>query len=284
MANVIEKFQEQIGQFSRVKNAYCENEMTFDLYFTGNIIKVQFADGKIKRYGSFKRKEGMFLAKLTNKVVKERIESGAYKPRNTDPMRFRNNTIMYSSQRIRENLFKPCVSVDITGCYWRTSYNLGLIDEKTYLVGISKDREFKDARNIAIGSIGALITHERYVNGKLVSSEKTRKFGATARLDVIDEVWAKANWIARKLGPDFLMFLTDCFFIPEHRLDELCSLIEAEGYEWKSERCQFGEINKMHTGIDKKGKEIFTEKVIWYNVEKDKLKFHDFSNIHNVNF
>jgi hypothetical protein len=191
---------------------------------------------------------------------------------------------MYSSQRIRENLFKPCVSVDIVGCYWQTAYNLGVIDEKTYLVGISKDREFKDARVISIGSIGSLLTHEKYVNGKLVNTEKTRKFGATARLDIIDEVWAKANWIAKKLGPDFLMFLTDCFFVPEHRLEELCSLIETEGYKWKAERCQFGEINRMHTGTDKEGGEIFTEKVIWYNVEKDKLKFHDFSNTHNVNF
>jgi hypothetical protein len=284
MANVAEKFKEQTGQFSNIKNVYCRNEMTFDLFYSGNIIKVQFEDGKMKRYGRFKQKPGMFLANLTNKVVKQRIESGDYVPRNTDPMRFRNNTIMYSSERIRENLFKPCVSVDIIGCYWQTAFNLGVIDEKTYLIGISKDREYKDARNIAIGSIGSLLTHEKYVKGKLISTEKSRKFGATSRLDVIDHVWAMANWIAQKLGPDFLMFLTDCFFVPEHRLKDLCNYIEEEGYKWKVEKCQFGEIRKMHTGINKKGDEIFTEKVIWYNIEKDQVKFHDFSHVHNVYF
>jgi hypothetical protein len=284
MANVLEKFNEQLGQFSAIKNVYCKNEMTFDLIYSGNIVKVEFEDGVTKRYGRFKQKPGMFLSRITNKVVKERIESGAYIPKNTDPMRFRNNTIMYSSQRIKENLFKPCVSVDITGCYWQTAYNLGVIDEKTYLLGISKDREYKDARNIAIGSIGAMITREKYVNGKLVSTEKSRKFGATARLDIIDHVWAMANWISGKLGPDFLMFLTDCFFVPEHRTKDICSYIEQEGYKWKIERCQFGEVIPMHTGINKKGEPLFTEKVIWYNVEKDKVKFHDFSNVHNHNF
>lgn len=284
MANVLEKFNQQNNQFSAIKKVYCKNEMTFDLFYSGNIIKVQFEDGKTKRYGQFKKKEGMFLAKLTNKVVKQRIESGEYVPKNTNPMRFRNNTIMYSSKRIQENLLKPCVSVDIMGCYWQTALNLGVIDQKTYDIGISKDREYKDARNISIGSIGALLTHERYVNGKLISSEKSRKFGACARLDVIDHVWAMANLIAKKLGPDFLMFLTDCFFVPEHRLKDICSYIEDEGYKWKAERCQFGEVRPMHSGIDKKGGKLFTEKIIWYNVENDKVKFHDFSNKHNVNF
>ena len=284
MANVLEKFNQQNSQFSAIKEVYCRNEMNFELFYSGNIIKVQFQDGKVKRYGQFKKKEGMFLAKLTNKVVKQRIESGQYIPKNKDPMRYRNNTIMYSSERIKENLFKPCVSVDIVGCYWQTAFNLGVIDEKTYLIGISKDREYKDARNISIGSIGALLTHEKYVNGKLISCEKSRKFGACARLDIIDHVWAMANWIAGKLGTDFLMYLTDCFFIPEHRLDDLCSYIEVEGYKWKAERCQFGEVRPMHSGIDKTGKKIFTEKVIWYNVEKDKVKFHDFSHNHNFNF
>lgn len=284
MANVLERFNQQNGQFSAIKNVYCKNEMTFDLFYSGSIIKVQFADGKIKRYGQFSKKEGIFLAKLTNKVVKKRIELGLYIPKNKDPMRFRNNTIMYSSKKISENLLKPCISVDIVGCYWQTAFNLGVIDEKTYQIGISKDREYKDARNIAIGSIGALLTHEKYVNGSLVSTEKTRKFGACARLDIIDHVWEMANRIAKKLGPDFLMYLTDCFFVPECRKNDICKYIEEEGYKWKIERCQFGEVRPMHMGIDKNGKKMFTEKVFWYNVEKDRVKFHDFSHKHNVNF
>ena len=87
MTNVLEKFNQQNGQFSAIKEVYCRNEMNFELFYSGNIIKVQFEDGKVKRYGQFKKKEGMFLAKLTNKVVKQRIESGQYVPKNKDPSR-----------------------------------------------------------------------------------------------------------------------------------------------------------------------------------------------------
>ena len=284
MSLAFEKFNQQKKKFGAIKELYCKNEMSFDLYYTGSIIKIQFADGKIKRYGQFPRREGMFLSKLTQNVVKQRIDSGKYVPRNTDPMRFRSNTIMYSADSIRKNLFKPCVSVDIVGCYWKTALNLGVIDQKTYEIGMKKDREYKDARVVAIGSLGALTVHEKYLNGKLVSTDKERKFGACARLDVIDHVWAVANWIAQKLGPDFLMFLTDCFYVPEKKQKALCKLIEQEGYSWKVEKCEFGGVKRMYEGKSRTGEHIYTEKVIWYNFNKAKFKLHDFSYLHNKSF
>lgn len=279
-----EKSDHEISHTDKLKKAYCAAGLTFDTYYSGSITKVIFADGKTKKHGSLTLKPGMFIPKITNRVVAKRIQDGLYVPKNTNPNRHTNNTIMYSSERIRENLFKPCFAVDISGCYWQTAFNLGIIDEETYLKGIAKDREYKDARNIAIGSIGSLTIHERYEQGKLVLHELIRKPTACARLDIIDHVWEMAQRVAGKLGKDFLMYLTDCFFVPEDRLNDVCAYLEAEGYKTKAERCEFGSVQRMHEGTSKSNKPFYTEKVIWYLPAKDKFKFHDFSNIHDKTF
>jgi hypothetical protein len=223
----------------------------------------------------------MHLPKLTNAVVQKRIDEGLYVPVNKDPYRFTSNTIMYNSQQIQKILFTPCVSVDIQSCYWTTARNLGVIDEKLYLRGMEKDREFKDARNISIGSIGSLTIHDKYEKGKRVLHELIRKPTACARLDIVDHVWAMANRIATVLGPDFLMFLTDCFFVPEGRKDDVKQILSEEGYKSKSERAVFTHLKRMRTGTDKN---FFTEEVVWYLVDKEVYKLHDFSNKHNVSF
>jgi hypothetical protein len=279
-----EKFDQEKKKFGNIKDAYCKAGLTFEIYHQGNITKIIFDDGKEKKYGSLKLKPGMFISKITNRIVKQRLESGLYVPKNTNPDRYNSNTIMYNSEGIRSNLYKPCVSVDIIGCYWQTAFNLGVIDQITYNKGIEKDREYKDARNIAIGSLGALIMHERYENGKLISHELSRKFGACARLDIVDHVWDMAQRIAKTLGPDFLMFLTDCFFVPVNREKDVAAYLNAEGYRSKAERCEFGSIERMSSGINRHNEEYFTEKVIWYAADKGVLKFHDFSHTHNRKF
>lgn len=282
--SITNKYLEQKSRFSYMKNAFCAAEMNFDLYYIGNIVKIKMEDGKTKRTGSIDVRQGMFLPRITNKVVKKRLDSGEYVAKNIDPMRSTNNTIMYNSDGIKDNLLKPCVAVDIVACYWTTAFNLGVIDQNTFDKGMAQDREYKDARNISIGSIGAMTIHEKYVSGKLILTERYRREGACARLDIIDSVWDMANRIAKKLGPDFLMYLTDCFFVPEERKNDLCSLIEEEGYNWKAEECFFTKVRELHSGIGKTGERIFTEEVWWYLVAKEKHKLHDFSFKHNHKF
>lgn len=183
-----DKFDHMNEHFNKWKQALCTNGSSFEIFHTGSITKVVFSDGKKKKYGEIAKKQGMHLPTITNRNVKKRLESGEYVPKNTDPNRFNSNTIFYSSKSIQENLWKPCIAIDITGAYWQTAVNLGVIDHATYLKGIEKDREYKDARNISIGSIGALTIYEQYIDGKLVKHELRRKFGACARLDIVDHV------------------------------------------------------------------------------------------------
>jgi hypothetical protein len=282
--SLFEKFKNQKRSFSNLKQTYIDLEMTFDLYYSGSTVKIAFEDGVKKRQGHFLPKEGAFLTGLTNKVVKKRIDSGEYVCKNTNPSRINNHTIMYSSANIKKNLLKPCVAIDLSACYWRTSYNLGVIDQWLYDKGMAKDREYKESRVISIGSIGALIMHEKYIKGKLVSTDNIRRFGACARLDIIDEVWSIANRIATKLGPGFLMYLTDCFYAPEPMADVLCKFIKEEGYDFKIDLVQFEKVERMHTSLDKLGNDIYTERVTWFSAEQDREKIHDFSNIHDRNF
>jgi hypothetical protein len=283
--NLFDKIKNQKRSFNNMKNTYIESEMTFDMYYSGSTMTVVFEDGKKKKQGhAIPGRKGMFLAGLTNKQVKKRIESGEYICKNTNPSRMTNNTIMYSSQNIKKNLLKPCVAIDISSCYWRTAYNIGVIDQKLYDIGMSGGKDFKEARVISIGSIGALVMHEKYVKGQLVSTDNTRRFGANARLDIIDAVWLMANKIASKLGSGFLMYLTDCFYAPESMADDLCRFIKEEGYDFKIDLVQFEKIERMHTALDKLGSQIYTEKVIWFSDEQNREKMHDFSNIHDKNF
>ena len=277
-------FRDKKEAFQNIKNAMCESELTFDLYYGTSVVKIVDQDGIITRWGSVPQKNGMFLPQITNKVVNKRLKDGDYVPVNTDSKRYVNNTIMYSNSNIKRNFKNLCVAIDITACYWQTAFNLGVIDEKTYKLGMSKDREYKMARNVSIGSIGAMIFHQKYEKGKLVFSEITRRPGACARLDIIDHVWQVAQRIADKLGKNFLMYLTDCFYVPASKTDELCKLIENEGYSWKLHQVGFEKIERMSTGTNRANNEIYTEKVVWYDFEKKKHTFHDFSHVHNYKF
>lgn len=279
-----DKFDYVNEHFNKWKDSLCEHGSSFELFHTGSITKVVFESGKRKKYGEITQKPGMHLPTLTNKNVKSRIESGEYVPKNTDPYRWNSNTIFYSSERIKENLWEPCIAIDIIGAYWQTAVNLGVIDHATYLKGIEKDREYKDARNISIGSIGALTIYEKYVNGKLVTHELRRKFGACARLDIVDHIWDLAQKIAKKLGPDFLMFLTDCFFVPLRREADVKQWLAESGYKSKAEAIIFSEVQRMNNGTNKFSDTFFTEKVHWKCLDKNQWKFHDFSNKHNYNF
>jgi hypothetical protein len=279
-----DKFDFVNEHFNKWRSVLCKNGSSFELFHTGSITKVVFADGKKRKYGDLTQTPGMHLPTITNRNVKKRLESGEYTPQNKDSYRYNSNTIFYCSKKIKENLWEPCVAVDIVGAYWQSAVNLGVIDHATYLKGIEKDREYKNARNIAIGSLGSLTMYEKYVDGKLVQHKLIRKFGACARLDIVDHVWEVAQKIAAKLGPDFLLFLTDCFFVPLRRESDVKKYLAAVGYKTKSEAVIFTELERMRSGINKFSENFFTERVHWKCLDKNQYKYHDFSNKHNYDF
>lgn len=270
---LLSNFNHVLRKRQKMVATYANLNMTFTMTYVGSGVKVTFDNGKTKKLGTFKVKPGMFLSQVAMKSVIKRLKSNDYVPKSTDPGRWNNNTVMYNPESYTDNFKKKGVAVDITGCYWKTAFNIGAIDQRTYEMGLKKDREFKEARNIAIGGLGAVVTTEKYVKGIKVSTTRTRRPGALVRLDIIDHVYDMANRIAEKLGQDFCMFLTDCFYVPEDRFKDVCKYIEEEGYDWKHEDIIFGPCIRQFESEDKSR---WTDYVEWYTINKDKFKWHKF--------
>jgi hypothetical protein len=271
--SILAGFSAILKKRQRMVATYADRGMTFSMQFVGSSVKVFLEGKKPKKLGTIAIKPGMYLSQSCMRSVMKRLKSGDYVPKNTDPKRWNNNTVMYCPESYNKNFDKDGVAVDITGCYWRTAYNIGAIDKRTYEMGLKKDREFKEARNIAVGGLGAIVTTEKYVKGLKVSTTRERRPGACVRLDVIDHVYAMAQRIATKLGADFCMFLTDCFYVPEHRFRDVCRYIEEEGYDWKHEDIVFGPCIRQFESEDKTR---WTDYVEWYTIDKDKFKWHKF--------
>lgn len=80
------------------------------------------------------------------------------------------------------------------------------------------------------------------------------------------------------------MYLTDCFFIPINRENDVKKWLSDNGYKTKSEAVIFSEVERMRTGTTKNTESFFTEKVHWKLLDKNIWKHHDFSNKHNYDF
>jgi hypothetical protein len=275
-----ERIRNSIKDLKKIKDSLIKAKSSFTIRYIGNIAEFHFdSTGRTRRFGAFKPKVGMHIPKMVLHEVDKRLKEGEYKPVNTDQDK-NVKTIMYNYFNINRNAKQHCVSVDINACYWNTAHNLGIISDHTFEMGLTKEAEWKEARNVSIGSLGAEMFFERFEEGVMIKSWTEKRFGANCRLDVMDHVWAMANRIVDKLGDDFLMFLTDCFFVPIHRLDDLQKYVKEEGYSTKYEDCEFVKVQRMMDVQDREGKPLYTDKVIWYNVQNDKFKFHDFSNMH----
>lgn len=285
ISTIAEKHEQNVQQLRNIKRMIKKFKLSCTIQHVGSVSYFYFdKTGQVKKYGAFKPKPGMHIPKLVMRNVKERMQQGLYTPANTNPDRYDTNTIMYNPDNIAKYIGKHCVSIDINGCYWNTAYKIGLIDEKTYKMGLKKDKEYKYARNMSVGSLGASILIERYENGKKAYSQHLKRFGACARLDVIDYVWDISQQIGRMLQSDFLMFLTDCFYVPFSRMKDTCEMIESFGFSWKKTDVEFLKVDRMSEYIKKDDSHGYTDKVIWYDADEDKFKFHDFSDKHHYIF
>jgi hypothetical protein len=265
--------QSKGGEFSYKLLKMCvdngiEHKMTFTIKNLGVKSSIIYDNGKKRDFMDLSfRMKGMHLSKMMYDNVSKLVESGGYVPKEKNNSRLNFNTIMYDPYNISENYYKPVWSVDIDHCYWRTAYLLGIINERLYNKGMEKGQEWKTARNAAIGSLGAFYTERRYVDGKDMGVTVHNRAMNRVRCDIIDYVWKMACKIGEVVSDGFLMYLTDCFFITEDKLEEVCSLIESYGYTWKKEKIWF-KISSKYLMTN-------TDKIIWVkekNVGNDVIR------------
>lgn len=263
-----------------------KNDKTFITREVGQSASIIFESGTKQRFAEAGMgKNGAHICRMLYSHIEKRLRDGEYFPKNTNNDRDCVKTIMVDFKNIEKciNNKIECRAIDISACYWNTAHIIKAMDDKMYNYGMSKGKEWKEARNVAIGSIGACIYENRYKNGKLLTPGGIhyRRPLNIVRLDVIDHVWEVANQIANQVKDGFCMYLTDCFFVMENYADEIARLLEKEGYQSKQEPAVFTNIMNIHQSFRAK-------KVVWkkgnIDLASDISPSHYFSDNHIIRY
>ena len=156
-------------------------------------------------------------------------------------------------------------NVDINNCYWETAYKMGFMSQKTYANGL-KTKRWKDGRNASIGALVKTTVVSKYKNGKLASSEieKGEIDFSPIRNNIISHVHGLFLGLLKQLGDDWLMYLTDCVYVPYDKITEVQEYFKALGYQSKVETYQLDGVNEK-TGL-----------VNWFDYQKNAAKAFQF--------
>jgi hypothetical protein len=223
--------------------------MDLNIAFTVKIIgssttKLVLADRIIIAKDSGNFMKGSHLSHMMIVEVEKKINDATYVPFNTDNDRRRLDTVMYDPFNITRLLNKPVAAVDIRSCYWTTAHNLGIISDKLFDSGFKKDKEWKEARAVAIGSLNTSVKEYQNIDGVLTLVGAYRRPYNTVRLDIIDTIWKIANEIALELQDSFCMFLTDCFYVDAKSESKVYELLEKYNYKARSKYIFFNTITE----------------------------------------
>lgn len=232
MSSEILLYKRHIEDLRNIQNPYRIVEYSSRIIVTSN---VDGADIKREFVKNYYKTKGLHIVAMTYNSVRERILSGEYVPKNTDTARIDPPNSFYNEDiLLKMSSGEEIIAVDINSCYFNTLFQLGAISEKVYKSAFRKKSEYKDARNIAVGSLGRVGYITEY-DGEKEMKGLERRDTAVVRLDVIDTVYNRSLKIAKELGSDFLFFLTDCFFIRPQGLKLLKLLLDKHLYTYKVE-------------------------------------------------
>jgi hypothetical protein len=250
-----------------------ELEMSFTYREIGHTCELDFFTHKSRGKDSQGFIKGSHLSKVVYADVAKRVASGQYVPKNTNNEQENINTIMFSYINILMNRLKPCVAVDIDSCYFNTAYKIGAISERAYNLGFKQKEKYRHARSVAIGSLGACIYETQYRKGKIVNKIQYRRPFNIVRLDVVEHVWNVAIKIAEQIGPEFFMFLTDCFYVSPNNEQLVYDLLKQEGYTAKSQHIDNITVRRMN-------RENY--EVRWLKENSETSSFHYFNEKHKI--
>jgi hypothetical protein len=167
---------------------------------------------------------------------------------------------------IKKYLGEQIYCVDVNNCYWDTAYKMGFISQVTYLRGLKK-KEWKIGRNASIGSLSKVVVETNFINGIRAESTiiKPELDLSIIRDKIVSEVHFSFLEILKKLENDWIMYFTDCIYIPLSRVEEAKAYFKDIGYETKVETYQLDKFNEE------------TLKVNWYDYQKNTDKSFQFS-------
>lgn len=242
-------FHDQVYQ-NNLNNAI-RFKKTFRVKDRGGCTVIEYPNGHKKRFidGSI-MVSGSHLSYRIFKEVETRIKNDLYKVKNKNNERMLYNTVMFNIDVIKKSYFKKCYAIDINSCYWNVARNIGVISEEFYRKGFKEGKNWKNARNAAIGSLGAYEIETIYIDGERAGQEHSRREYNTVRSDIMDYVWEIANEISSQVKEGFCMFLTDCFFVTEDVKEKVIKLLEEKNFEYKVELIYFKNCSTTRGNIN----------------------------------
>jgi hypothetical protein len=156
--------------------------------------------------------------------------------------------------------------VDVNNCYWDTAYKMGFITQTTYLKGLKK-KEWKIGRNASIGGLSKVVVESVFVDGIKIESApiKPEVDLSIIRDSIVSHVHESFLSILKRLGDDWLMYFTDCVYVPLDKVNEVQEYFKELGYHTKVTTYQLDKVN-LETGM-----------INWYDYQKNKAKGFAFS-------
>ena len=222
----------------------------YELVVSGTTEKIR-CNGKT--YLSFDRtaviRNGYFISNLVRKDVSNWLAD----EKNTLIERKRDYVEQkFCLENIEKNVGKLLVSIDINDCYWQTAYNLGYITQKTYGKGLEQ-KAWKVGRNASIGSLCKAEMITTYKGGMIMRGDDKKLQRKVIHRDeryqhvrhnIIGIVHDMFIDLARQLGEDFFMFLTDCVFTTIEKKTFVEDFFNQYGYKCKYKTFEFVNIDR----------------------------------------
>jgi hypothetical protein len=232
-ANIIQKkalYLSQIGE-------------EFKLIRINNNFKLEstyFGNSSSKPMSSLEPTELGFVKRVKNHVKKHRVHEkfidNFYYP----------SDINYVSTKNYEpgTKISNVIEIDIDEAYWKTAFNLGVIDDELYNEGSKANQNLsKIARLIALGSL-AKQEDVYYFKGMRLMKEETKRSELTENIwysicKKVSDVMSEAEKIA---NDNFLMFWVDGIYIKNEpdTVDKIKSLFTDNGYNVQGNCYKYG--------------------------------------------
>lgn len=166
---------------------------------------------------------------------------------------------------LKKHLGSQIYGVDVNDCYWDTAHKMGFISKATHMRGL-KQKDWKTGRNASIGALSKVVYASDYVDG--IRQDPVIIKGhvdlSPIRDAVVRNVHDMFMGIINKLGDDWLMYFTDCVYVPLERVEEVQAYFEQHGYQTKVSTYQLD-------SFDEQGN------VYWHDYQKNRAKMFRFN-------
>lgn len=218
----------------------------------GSSTALVYGNNKIQFVGKLgdERLEGFHIIGNFKKHLIKEIDNLTYN------MKLKDTDLFYSwyhHENIIKNLESEIGIMDINSCYYDTANLLGYVTPKQYESAYKKPKEYKKARNIAIGCLSMNKTvFEVDENGEIkiadpiLADERMKAIRRT----IIDFVGQFTLAVYNQFPEDVFMMVTDCFYYNRRIEKDLREFITSHGYTVKNVIGDFFELKEKNTGIE----------------------------------